>query len=396
MLITYAAPNRSHHYFYATALARAGCLKKFVCGFSRFSPRAPLPEVGDRLLRADHVQNFYLASQKLRLPAVISDELAYQSKIWIDHLSERPARASDLFLFYSGAGLRTSLRLQSTGVIRAVEAVNCHVLVQEQILREEHRLLRLPFQPFHPRETARRVREYETADAILCPSQFVKKSFTDEGFPNDRVFVVPYGLSLQNRAAASEEHKDTFRVLYVGQLGVRKGLRYLLDAFARLKHPKKELCIVGPRTRQTGIEGIPLPEGTRFLGELKGEELARAYLHASVFVLPTVEEGLALVIGEALSFGLPVITTVNSGATDLFQDGREGFLVPIRAPEALAEKMQRLADDPSLLRQMAVAARARASSLNGWETSGKNLLAALEQMTRLTDKTPAVPNGRKC
>src|SRR5271170_6815009 len=136
MLITYAAPNRSHHYFYAAALARAGCLKKFVCGFSRFSPRAPLPEVGDRLLRADHLQNLYLASLKMRLPSVISDELAYQSKIWIDRLAEHSARESDLFLFYNGAGLHTAGRLQSTGVIRAVEAVNCHVLVQERILRE--------------------------------------------------------------------------------------------------------------------------------------------------------------------------------------------------------------------------------------------------------------------
>jgi glycosyltransferase involved in cell wall biosynthesis len=382
MLITYAAPNRSHHYFYATALARAGCLKTFVCGFSRFSPRAPLPEVGGRLLRADHLQNFYLASLKLRLPEAISEELAYRSKIWIDHLAERPARASDLFLFYNGAGLHTARRLQSTGVIRAVEAVNCHVLVQERMLREEHRRLGLPFRPFHPRETARRVREYETADAILCPSHFVKDSFTGEGFPGDRIFVVPYGLSLQNRAAPVRRPDGVFRVLYVGQLGVRKGLRYLFDAFTRLRHPKKELWIVGPRNRQTGIEGIKPPEGTHFAGVLKGEELARAYLDAGIFVLPTIEEGLALVIGEALSFGLPVITTVNSGGADLFQDGREGFLVPIRSSGALAEKMQQLADDPALRLQMAGAARARASELNGWETAGAKLIDALQRMKR--------------
>ncbi|MCE0497502.1 MAG: glycosyltransferase family 4 protein [Methylacidiphilales bacterium] len=395
MLITYAAPNRSHHYFYATAMARAGCLKTFVCGFSRFSPRAPLPEVGNRLLRADHLQNFYLASQKLRLPAPISDELAYQSKIWIDHLAERPARASDLFLFYNGAGLHTAGHLQSTGVVRSVEAVNCHVLVQERILREEHRRLGLPFRPFHPREVARRVGEYEIADAILCPSHFVKDSFISEGFPIDRIFVVPYGLSLQTRETPISGPDNIFRVLYVGQLGVRKGLRYLFDAFARLRHPKKELWIVGPRNLQTGIEGIQPPEGTHFPGVLKGERLARAYLDASVFVLPTLEEGLALVIGEALSFGLPVIATFNSGGTDLFQDGREGFLVPIRSPEALAEKMQQLADDPGLRRQMAEAARARATELNGWETAGENLVDALKRMVRSDRKTSAASTAER-
>jgi starch synthase len=389
MLITYAAPNRSHHYFYAAALAKAGCLKTFVCGFSRFSPRAPLPAVGDKLFRADHLQNFYLASLKLRLPTMISEELAYRSKIWIDHLAERPARESDLFLFYNGAGLDTANRLRPAGVIPVVEAVNCHVLVQERMLREEHRRLGLPFRPFHRREVARRVREYEIADAILCPSHFVKDSFIGEGFPGDRVFVVPYGLALQNRAAPAGGAGDIFRVLYVGQIGVRKGLRYLFDAFARLRHPKKELWIVGPRTQQTGIEGIQPPEGTCFRGVLKGEELAQAYLGATTFVLPTIEEGLALVIGEALSFGLPVVTTVNSGGADLFQDGREGFLVPIRSAEALTEKMQQLADDPALRRRMADAARIRASELNGWETAGQNLVNALGNSVRSSRKTSA-------
>jgi len=382
MLVTYASPNRSHHYLYASALARAGCLNRFVCGFSRFSPRAPLPEVGDKLLRVDHLQNFYLASLKLRLPTAMSDELAYLSKIWIDRLAEKPARASDIFLFYSGAGLHTAQHLQSTGVIRMVEAVNGHVLVQERIMREEHQRRKLPPPRFHPREVARRVKEYELADAILCPSAFVRESFESEGFSRDRLFVVPYGASFPAATSAPRSSDGTFRVLYVGQIGVRKGLSYLFDAFERLRHPKKELWIVGPRTQQTGIENVRPPDGTRFFGTLKGDDLARAYRDSSVFVLPTVEEGLALVLGEALSFGLPVITTVNSGGADLFQDGQEGFLVPIRLPEVIAEKLQRLADDPALLQGMSDAAQARAKSLGGWETSGRLLVETLTSIAR--------------
>jgi starch synthase len=382
MLVTYAAPNRSHHYPYALALARAGCLHTFVSGFSRFSPSASLPEIGNRLLRADFLQNIYLASLRLHLPSALSEELAYRSKIGIDHAAETPALASDLFLFYSGAGLHTARQLQSTSVISVVEAVNSHVRVQERILREEHQRLGLPFRPFHPPEAARRVAEYALADAILCPSHFVKESFVSEGFPANRVFVVPYGLTLQATETQAPATKDIFRVLYVGQIGVRKGLSYLFEAFERLRHPNKELLIVGPLSKQTGIENLPPPEGTRFLGVLKGEALAQAYRDASVFVLPTVEEGLALVIGEALSFGLPVVTTVHSGGADLFQDGREGYLVPIRSAEALAEKMQLLANDPNLRRQMSDAARARAENLNGWETAGKKLVETLQSITK--------------
>ncbi len=195
MLVTYVAPNRAHHYTYAKALARAGHLQRFVAGFSRFSPRAPLPELGDRLLRADQLQNFYLASLRLRMPAALSDELAYLSKIWLDRSARKDALRSDLFLSYSGAGLGTFEALKRTQTAAVVEAVNSHVLVQERILREEHERLRLPFRGFHRRETARRVREYELADGIVCPSAFVRQSFLDQGVPPERLRTVPFGVT---------------------------------------------------------------------------------------------------------------------------------------------------------------------------------------------------------
>jgi alpha-maltose-1-phosphate synthase len=377
MRITYTAPNRAHHYAYARVMAEADCLEAFVCGFSRFSPRAALPEVGERLVRADHVQNFFLASQRMKLPSVVSDELSYWSKRWLDRCSAGPAKQSGVFLFYSGAGLGTAERLRGTGTARVVEAVNSHVLVQERILREEYGRIGLPFKPFHPREVARRVREYETADAILCPSDFVRQSFVDEGIPEERIFKVPYGMTLPEPSQRGESPGDTFRVLYVGQISVRKGLRYLLEAFAQFQHPKKELCIVGPMTPESGISDVPLPAGAKFLGVLKGAALTQAYQNATVFVLPTLEEGLSLVLGEAMSFGLPLITTRQSGGDDLFTDGVEGFMVPARSAQGIGEKLRLLADDPGQRQRMSLAAEARAQSLGGWGTAGKMLLAAM-------------------
>ena len=382
MRVTYNSPNRSHHYRYAAALARAGCLHMFVCGFSRFSPRAALPETECRMIRADQIQNIYLASLKFRLPSSISDELAYLSKLWIDRRSTAPARASDLFLFYSGSGLHTCRQLQDSRTIRVAEAVNGHVLVQERIMREEHRLLGLPFRGFHRREVARRVREYELADAILCPSHFVKDSFVSEGWEPGRVHVVPFGIPLPESTDARPPASETFRVLYVGQLSPRKGLRYLIEAFTKIRHPRKELVIVGPRSEPSGLEGITIPDGVRFTGVLKGAELAQAYREASVFVLPTIEEGLALVLGEALTHGTPVIATINSGGADLFEDAQEGFLTPIRDPEAIARRLQQLADDPALRERMSQAAVARMKTLGGWDRTDRLLIAALEEMVR--------------
>src|SRR5580698_9930994 len=107
MLVTYVSPNGAHHSIYARALARTGHLRRFVCGLSRFSPRASLPELGDKLLRIDHLQNFYLASLRLNMPGAVSEELTYLSKMWLDRCSQKDALRSDVFLFYSGAGLHT-------------------------------------------------------------------------------------------------------------------------------------------------------------------------------------------------------------------------------------------------------------------------------------------------
>ena len=85
-----------------------------------------------------------------------------------------------------------------------------------------------------------------------------------------------------------------------------------------------------------------------------------------VLVLPSLVEGFGLVITEALSRGLPVITTAHAGGADLMTDGREGFIVPIRSPDAIADRLTRLAEDRDLLARMAEAALATARR-NPWE-----------------------------
>ena len=383
MLVTYVAPNRSWHYIYARFLARAGHLQRFVCGFPRFSPRAPLPELGGRLLRADQVQIFYLASLRLGFPPAVSEELTYLNKRWLDRCATRDALRSDAFLFYSGAGLDTLKALEPTRTVGVMEAVNSHVLVQERILREEHERLRLPLRGFHRREVARRVRECEVADGIICPSTFARQSFLEQGIEPARVRTVPFGVEFVPEGGPVERPAGVFRVLFVGQINIRKGLRYLFEAFKKFQHPKKELWIVGPGTGQTGIEDMTAPAETKFLGVLKGDDLARAYRSCHVFVLPTIEEGLALVIGEALAHGLPVIATENSGAADLFSDGSIGFHVPIRSPEAIAGKLQFLADNRDRLEEMSSRAGRPGQGLRTWEMAGQNLVETVRDFVEM-------------
>jgi glycosyltransferase involved in cell wall biosynthesis len=368
--VVYSAPNRAHHYGYAQELHAANMLEAFVCGFSRFSPRAPIPEIGEALKRVDQVQTAYIASQKLRMPRWISEELAHWAKIQIDRASCRNLQGADMFLFYNGCGLDSAREFRRDGGITIVEAVNSHVLAQEKLLAEEYKALNLSWHPFHRREVKRRVAEVEETDYVLLPSRFVARSFLAQGIPAERLLRVPYPMHRIAGASMTAKHDKknddgVFRILYVGSISLRKGLRYLIEAFRRFSHPRKELWIVGPLAKPSGLENVTIPAGTKFFGPLKGNDLQEKYLRATVFCLPSLEEGLALVLSEALSHGLPVIATENTGIEDLLTEGKTGMVVPIRDAGAIHAHLAKLAGDQGYLQTKNSEALEWASNISG-------------------------------
>jgi starch synthase len=389
MKVVYTAPNAAHHYKYAKSLYRAGVLHAFVSGFSRLSPRAEIPEIGNKLYRADTIQTLYLASIKLGFPGLITSELAFLAKKEQDFACRKFVNGSDIFLFYNGSGLDTCNYAKRFGNICVVEAVNSHVSYQEEILKNEYSHLKVPFVPFHKREKEKRIMEYQEADYILLPSEFVKNSFLELGYPEEKLIKVPYGFNTfpVHQEPIEKNITEDFTILYVGSISIRKGLRYLISAFNSFNHPKKKLLIVGPNVSgQSGIKDIIIPEGVIFAGILKDEALEHAYKNAKVFCLPSIEEGLALVLGEALSFGIPIIATVNTGATDIITDGEEGFIVPIKDPVSISNKLQELADDNYLYEKMKANAIAKSKTLKGWDLCGELLVNSLQKA--LNDKKP--------
>lgn len=381
--ITYTAPNRSHHYPYAKALHKMGFLHRFVCGFSRLSPRSPAPELGDRLVRRDLLQTVMLLSGYVGFSPSAVDYLRKLSDRSLDVASYKFAIDSDIFLFYRTEGIRTLNRLKEerTNVIGVMEEVNSHVKFGTAILQEEYTKLGLkaPFKREYDYDL--RLKTYEQADYILCPSDFVKDSFLQHGFSENQLIKVNFGFqNLVGSPQSQAKENNTFRVLYVGQIHYRKGLRYALRAFKKLKHPHKEFIIVGPKTDITGLENEPIPDHVTFTGILKGDDLIREYSRASVFILPSLEEGLALVQGEALSFGVPLLITTNTGGADIITDGEEGFVVAPADSSALAERLQQMADDPLLLGEMSAKALQATERLGSWDIAAANLVANLKQI----------------
>ena len=221
------------------------------------------------------------------------------------------------------------------------------------------------------------MKAYEEVDYILCPSEFVRKSFLSNGFSPEKIIKVNFGFPSIKIGDPSKTKSKTFRILYVGQLHYRKGLRYAIQAFSKLKNSNKEFVIVGPKTSITGLENTKIPDGVIFTGPLKGRALEEEYMKANVFLLPSLEEGLALVQGEALSFGLPLLITSNTGGEDIITNGVEGFIVPPANSDELANKLQWMCDDRELLESMSQSAFKTAKLLGSWDNAAERLVSEL-------------------
>ena len=175
-----------------------------------------------------------------------------------------------------------------------------------------------------------------------------------------------------------------FRVLFVGSLSLRKGIPYLLDALCGLILPDFELCLVGGASKE--IEPVLRRYAGKFclLGFQPRRELSKIYSQASVLVLPSLEEGLALVQAQAMACKIPVISTYNSGAEDLFCDGNEGFIIPARDIQAIRDKVLFLFENSQERERMAEAAYNRVQEIGGWNRYGEHML--MEYKTLLSRK----------
>jgi len=171
-------------------------------------------------------------------------------------------------------------------------------------------------------------------------------------------------------------------VIFAGQVGLRKGIPYLLEAFARLRHPKKHLTVAGAIQDHIRPLLAELPTGNvTFLGAIPQAELVDRLSRSHVLVLPSIEEGLALVQAQSMACECPVIATRATGAEDLFTDGVEGFIVEDRDVLALADRMQQIADDPALRARMSAAARLRVKQVGGWDDYGRQWDDLLHRLT---------------
>ena len=115
-------------------------------------------------------------------------------------------------------------------------------------------------------------------------------------------------------------------------------------------------------------------------GHKQQNELFKYYSQGSVFVMPSIQEGMANVQLQAMACGLPLICTTNTGGEDIIENGKEGFIIPIRDVNAIKNKIYYLYNNPNISKQMGISAKKKVSSAFTWDEYGNEIVKKYEKI----------------
>ena len=263
----------------------------------------------------------------------------------------RRLRTESWDVIYSFSGISEEIDREPalSGALRIMVRGSAHIRVQQQILSEEEQRtgekLDLPSKWMIGREE----REYQLADRIVVLSSFAYDSFRTMGVPPEKLRILPLGTETsafrpvreviearRNRILAD----GPLRVLFVGGLAWRKGLADLRDLVAGVERNRFHFRFVGPVWQGAESVVASLTGRAEFPGKRPQRELPGEYAWGDVFVFPTLEDGYAVVLAQACASGLPILATSNCCGPDLIREGRTGWVLPIRSPEAFRSRLE--------------------------------------------------------
>ena len=368
--VTLCLGSGSYQLGLAEALVANGMLER---GLRLF----PVPEVfesrGGSLVSVKKYSRFSFLSRLLwagwrRLPGTRRSLLPIVATTWFaDRLISQWIPRSTIFHGLNGNALRSLTIAKRLGAITVLESPMMHPRRwQEEVLQECDRfgvhqrdcgtLLPLPL-------IQRLEREFRLTDRVVVPSSTAHDSFQDEGVLNVDV-ILPGVDEKLFRPADPGQRSNNFRVCYTGRVELAKGVIYLLKAWKRLHLRDAELLLLGevrPELEQALREYAD--PSIIYAGFLPREQVAKLLRTSSLFVFPSLHEGLALAILEAMASGLPVVATEVSGARDCITEGINGFLVPPRHEDEMADRIMWAHQNRDTLACMGMSARAEVEKM---------------------------------
>lgn len=365
--------GKFHSFDLARQLHARGALHSIFSGYPRFKlDRERLPQ---RMVRTfPYVHAPYMANRwRHRLGTDLLWAWEYWDRVTLDRHVARNLPDADVFIGLSGCGLAAGRESRRRGMRYVCDRGSTHIRHQHEVVSEEYARWNMSFPGVDPRIIEREEAEYAEADLITIPSRFVGETFVQRGVDRAKLRVLPYGVDLTSFHPVEAPAQDRLDLLFVGGVNLRKGIPYLLQAFRDVEHPAKSLTIAG--IAEPGIvenmqgAGLVSPE-VRFIGHVPQAELKALMSRSHALVLPSIEEGLALVMAQAMACGCPVVATHNAGAADLFDDGEQGYIVEARDVPALVSRLQQIGEDRALRDRLSAAALQKVRAIGGWSAYG--------------------------
>ncbi len=314
--------------------------------------------------------------------------LQYWQHRWFDRWASRHLPPdTDIVIAWGSSALATLQRAKTQGMHTILECGSCHVLKQLQLLHQAYADARVPFYAHHDKITQMYLHEYRIVDRIAIPSDFVKNSFVEQPGMADKLMLNPYGVNLTHFQPSTKKDR-VFRIIHVGSLCIRKGSHLLLQAMDQLRHLPIELWHVGridPEMRPilTPFKNNPR---IRFWGTQPQKKLAYYYAQSSILCLPSIEEGLSMVILQAMACGVPAIVSENSGGCEIIISGENGFIIPAGALNALRQQILYCYNYRRTLTSISVAAKATIADGWRWADYGQRAIKHYQNLASTTHK----------
>ena len=378
MKIALSTPGKFHTFDLARELYSRGALAAVFTGYPSFKLKNE--DVPQKMIRTfPWLQSVYMAfPYKQHLPHAVIQQWEHLAATTFGNWVAKRLPECDVYVGLSGSSLAAGKRAHLHGKAYVCDRGSAHIRVQDCLLREEHALWDIPFAGIDPRTINREEAEYAEADLITLPSIFAYRSFIEQGIPAEKLRLLPYGVNVSRFQPVAEHAVDKFDILYVGAMSLQKGIQYLVQAYQKINHPNKSLTFVGAPSQEL-IQMLKMrnlwPADIKVLGHVPQTELKNIMSRSHVLVLPSIQDGFGMVMAQAMACACPVIASCNTGGEDLFTDGDEGCIVPIRDVNALTERLQQLVNKPEERAAMGQRALTRVQALGGWHNYGEKAMA---------------------
>lgn len=336
-----ATPNRNPHALHARALEEKGKLRLHL-----FGGRSVREGVDAARTRYNIVVGGLSAAAMRWLPAGHDERARYALNPWFDRWAKRHLRSGDRLITSFGYGNASMEWVKHNGGLAILDAGNSHPENFWEIISEEHSRWSMDLPPVSRGHFRRAVAAAESADFVIGLSTFVTKSFIARGFAPERTFVMPRPVDLDVFRPSERDRPAgrPFTIVCTGGINLRKGTPYLFEALRLIRKQVSDVQlwlneIVHPSMQPLLARYSDLP--IKWFPVLGRAKLAAHLRQADLFILPSLEDGLARTATEAMASGLPVVLTANTGAADLVEPDVSGDVVPVRDPEAIAESALR-------------------------------------------------------